>query len=72
MSKYLTFGAFVLDAGGGVVNLVVDRDTDRYPRNGAYVVVTVEIPTEKCFCGHPDAPGVAHRSHECLPIGIQP
>lgn len=31
-----------------------------------------EKPEPVCFCKHPQRAGVAHRSHECLPIGPQP
>lgn len=33
------FGAVVQDAGGGMVNLLVDRDTEQYPRNGDHIEV---------------------------------
>jgi hypothetical protein len=40
-SRHPVFGATVLDAGGGLVQLVVDRDTTEYPSVGAAVRVTV-------------------------------
>lgn len=37
-----TFGAVVQDAGGGMVDLLVDRDTARYPTVGSHVTVAFD------------------------------
>lgn len=39
-----TFKAKVIDAGGGHVTLLVDRDTENYPKLGARAQVTVLDP----------------------------
>jgi hypothetical protein len=36
---FVTFQGYVRDAGGGVVTIVVDRDTESYPPVGTEVVV---------------------------------
>lgn len=40
-----SFKAVVADAGGGHVDLLIDRDTQRYPRNGQRVEVSY-VPAE--------------------------
>lgn len=56
-----TFRGTVRDAGGGVVEIVVDRDTVEYPKVGATVAVTTTEPWEHPRLGvaalrEPDGP----------------
>lgn len=42
-----TFKATVRDAGGGIVDLLVDRDTDQYPPEGTQVRVYYAAPSHR-------------------------
>ena len=44
MSEPVEFYAVVLDAGGGLVDLLIDRDAEHYPPIGARVLVKVVAP----------------------------
>lgn len=48
------FSGVVVDAGGGEVRILVDRDTESYPAVGQRVsVVTVERPETPDYLGDP-------------------
>ena len=61
MSKYeprvpivVPFRAMVIDAGGGEVRLLVDRDTQEYPEDGARVLVVLDDGAYIGRSGGPD------------------
>lgn len=40
-------------------------------RVASFARAALQPLTGSCACGSPDAPGIAHRSHECVRIGPQ-
>jgi hypothetical protein len=39
--------------------------------DGVYALALHPDHPRRCWCNEPARPGVAHRSHECLKIGVQ-